>query len=106
MKYLSVCSGIEAASVAWEPLGWECVGVSEIDKFPAAVLAHRYPNVRNFGDFTKIQKSDVGDYDLLVGGTPCQDFSVAGGRAGWEGTKGSLTYEYVQLLRRTMKMVS
>ena len=102
MRYLSICSGVEAATLAWKPLGWEAVGFAEIDLFPSAVLAHHYPDVPNFGDFTKIQKKDVGDFDLLVGGTPCQDFSIAGKNAGWEGTRGSLTYEYVRLLSRTM----
>ena len=102
MKYLSVCSGIEAATVAWEPLGWKPVGFAEIDKFPSAVLAYHYPDVPNFGDFTKITKDDTGEFDLLVGGTPCQDFSIAGRQAGWNGKRGSLTYEYVRLLSRTM----
>lgn len=81
MRFLSVCSGIEAASVAWLPLGWECAGVAEIAPFPSAVLAHHYPGVRNHGDFTKIDGLD-GRVDLLVGGTPCQSFSVAGLRGG------------------------
>ena len=83
MRYGSVCSGIEAASVAWRPLGWECAFVSEIDKFPAAVLKERFPEVPNLGDFSKIQRGDYkGDIDLLVGGTPCQAFSIAGLRKG------------------------
>jgi DNA (cytosine-5)-methyltransferase 1 len=99
-KYLSVCSGIEAASVAWEPLGWECAGVSEIEAFPNAVLQYRYPSVKNFGDFTTIGANDVGAIDLLMGGTPCQDFSVAGKRAGMDGERGNLTLEFLQLLNR------
>ena len=71
MRYLSVCSGIEAASVGWEPLGWSPVAFAEIEPFPSAVLAHRFPNTPNLGDFTKIGKDDVGAIDLLVGGTPC-----------------------------------
>lgn len=108
MKYLSVCSGIEAATVAWESLGrcpadrWKPVGFAEIDAFPSAVLKYHYPDVPNFGDFTKITKEDTGEFDLLVGGTPCQDFSIAGKQSGWDGTRGSLTYEYVRLLSRTM----
>ena len=102
LKYLSVCSGVEAATLAWKPLGWKAVGFAEIEPFPSAVLAYHYPEVNNFGDFTKIRKDDVGEFDLLVGGTPCQDFSVAGKREGWEGKRGSLTYEYVRLLSRTM----
>jgi len=83
MKYLSVCSGIEAASVAWHHLGWEPVGFSEIEPFPSAVLAHRFPNVPNFGDMTKFKEWPIepGSIDILVGGTPCQSFSVAGLRA-------------------------
>src|SRR5574344_1846455 len=69
MRYGSVCSGIEAASVAWRPLGWKCAFVSEIEKFPAAVLAERFPEVPNLGDFTKIERGNYdGDIDLLVGG--------------------------------------
>ncbi len=102
MRYLSVCSGVEAATLAWKPLGWEAVGFAEIEPFPSAVLEYHYPEVTNFGDFTKIEKKDVSEFDLLVGGTPCQDFSVAGKGEGWEGKRGSLTYEYVRLLQRTM----
>lgn len=79
MRYLSVCSGIEAASVAWEPLGWQPVAFAEIEKFPAAVLAHRWPHVPNLGDMTKINGADFkGKIDVMVGGTPCQSFSVSG----------------------------
>ena len=138
MKYLSVCSGIEAATVAWEYLGWQSVGFAEIEEFPCAVLTERYGATRplrmpsygsmkippklsdivkeykryskmpsgesipNFGDFTQITKADTGEFDLLVGGTPCQDFSVAGRQAGFVGEKGNLAYEYVRLLSRTM----
>ncbi|HXI19337.1 MAG TPA: DNA (cytosine-5-)-methyltransferase [Chloroflexota bacterium] len=103
MTFGSVCSGIEAASVAWEPLGWRCAFVSEIDPFASAVLKHRYPAVPNLGDFTKIGLPDgptPGAIDLLVGGTPCQDFSVAGERAGMDGADGQLALEYVALLDR------
>lgn len=82
MIYGSVCSGIEAASVAWEPLGWAPAWLSEIEPFPSAVLAHHWPHVTNLGDMTKIAtavlKGDVAAPDILVGGTPCQAFSVAG----------------------------
>jgi site-specific DNA-cytosine methylase len=71
MRYLSVCSGIEAATVAWGSLGWQPVAFAEIDPFACAVLAHHYPEVPNLGDFTKIGPEDVGAIDLLVGGTPC-----------------------------------
>jgi DNA-cytosine methyltransferase len=100
MRYLSVCSGIEAASVAWHPLGWEAVGFAEIDKFPSRVLAHHYPDVPNFGDFTTIDTTKLGRVDLLVGGTPCQDFSVAGLRAGLDGDRGNLTLEFLKLADR------
>jgi DNA (cytosine-5)-methyltransferase 1 len=100
VRFLSVCSGIEAASCAWEPLGFEPVAFAEIDPFASAVLAHRYPNVPNLGDFTQIGAEHVGAVDLLVGGTPCQDFSVAGLRAGLAGDRGRLTVEFVRLLER------
>ena len=101
MRYLSVCSGIEAATVAWHPLGWEAAGFAEIDKFPSAVLAHHYPAVRNFGDFTTIKDDDVGAIDLLVGGTPCQSFSVAGLRGGLGDDRGNLALEFCRLALRT-----
>ena len=114
-RFLSVCSGIEAASVAWKPLGWECAGVSEIDKFPRAVLQHRLGAVsvdsdhrwqpgQNFtplfGDFTQIEAHHVGPVDLLVGGTPCQSFSVAGKRLGLDDPRGNLTLEFFALAER------
>jgi len=95
----SVCSGIEAASVAWHPLGWKTAWVSEIDPFASAVLAHRYPEVKNFGDFTTIPAS-AGPIDLLVGGTPCQSFSVAGLRGGLADDRGNLALEYFRLAAR------
>ena len=95
MRYLSLCSGIEAASNAWKPLGWEAVGFSEIEPFPCAVLAHRFPNVPNYGDMTKYKEwNDVGQFDVLVGGTPCQSFSVAGLRRGLEDPRGNLMLTY------------
>lgn len=101
MRYLSICSGIEAATVAWAPLGWKVVGFSEIDKFPAAVLAHHYPNVPNLGDMTQIKGDDYrGLVDLLVGGTPCQSFSVAGLRGGLDDPRGQLTLKFFQLVDR------
>lgn len=100
MRYLSVCSGIEAASVAWHSLGWECVGVSEIDPFASAVLAERYPHVPNLGDMTAYRdwSIDGGAVDLLVGGTPCQAFSVAGLRRGLDDPRGNLTLVYLGLV--------
>ena len=102
MRYLSVCSGIEAASVAWEPLGWEPVGFSEIEAFPSAVLAHRFPNVRNYGDMTKHETWDIrpGSVDVLVGGTPCQSFSVAGLRGGLSDPRGGLMLTYLAIAQR------
>ena len=102
MKYLSVCSGIEAATVAWHSLGWQAVGFAEIEKFPAKVLAHHYPSVPNFGDLTQHDRWPLegGSVDLLVGGTPCQSFSVAGLRRGLDDSRGQLTIEYVRLAQR------
>lgn len=98
MKYLSVCSGIEAATVAWHQLGWEPLAFSEIEPFPRKVLAHHYPDVPCYGDFTKLREMDwVGGADLLVGGTPCQAFSVAGLRQSLDDNRGNLTLEFVRL---------
>jgi DNA (cytosine-5)-methyltransferase 1 len=99
LSYISTFSGIEAASVAWEPLGWEPVAFSEIEPFPCAVLKNHYPDVPNLGDITKIDWSPyVGAADILVGGSPCQSFSIAGNRAGLEGASG-LMLEYVRAVR-------
>ncbi len=90
MRFGSVCSGIEAASVAWEPLGWTPVFFSEIDKFPSAVLAHRWAEVPNLGDMTKFKEWPDAAINVLVGGTPCQSFSVAGLRKGLDDPRGNL----------------
>ncbi|WP_394065384.1 DNA cytosine methyltransferase [Alcaligenes sp. WGS1538] len=90
MRFLSVCSGIEAASVAWNPLGWRAVAFSEIEPFPCAVLAHHYPDIPNWGDMTKFQEWPDEPIDLLCGGTPCQSFSVAGLRKGLDDPRGNL----------------
>ena len=102
MRYLSVCSGIEAASVAWEDLGWEAVGFSEIEAFPSALLAHRFPGTPNFGDLTKHEQwpLEPGSVELLVGGTPCQSFSVAGLRRGMVDPRGNLTLTFLALANR------
>jgi len=100
MIYGSVCSGIEAATVAWHPLGWKPAFFSEIENFPRQVLAHHYPQVPLHGDFTTIQKDDYAPINLLVGGTPCQDFSIAGLRAGITADRGNLTLEFVRLAQR------
>jgi DNA (cytosine-5)-methyltransferase 1 len=98
--YGSVCSGIEAASVAWHPLGWRAAFFSEIEAFPRAVLKHRWPDVPLHGDFTTIQAGDYEPIDLLVGGTPCQSFSVAGLRGGMADERGNLALEYLKLANR------
>ncbi|KLT73288.1 hypothetical protein PL75_03445 [Neisseria arctica] len=102
MIYGSVCSGIEAASVAWEPLGWQPAWFAEIEPFPAAVLAHHWPNVPNLGDMTKlpakILSGEIAAPDILVGGTPCQAFSVAGERKSLDDERGNLTLVLVRIL--------
>jgi DNA (cytosine-5)-methyltransferase 1 len=100
MRYLSVCSGIEAATVAWHDLGWEPAAFSEIEKFPSEVLAHHYPTVPNLGDMTKFEEWNLGTIDLLVGGTPCQSFSVAGLRKGLDDPRGNLMLTYLAIARR------
>lgn len=100
MNYLSVCSGIEAATVAWHDIGWNPVGFSEIEPFPSAVLSQHYPDVANFGDMTKFKEwnLDPNGVDLLVGGTPCQSFSVAGLRKGLDDPRGNLALTYCSML--------
>lgn len=84
MRYLSLFSGIEAASAAWVPLGWEPVAFAEVDPFPCAVLARRFPGVPNLGDVKEIKwKRYRGKVDLVVGGSPCQSFSIAGRGRVW-----------------------
>jgi DNA (cytosine-5)-methyltransferase 1 len=102
MKYLSVCSGIEAASKAWEPIGWEPVAFSEIEPFPSAVLKHHWPKVQNLGDMTQHEQWNIpsGTIDLLVGGTPCQSFSVAGLRQGLKDPRGNLMLTYLAIAER------
>lgn len=101
MKFGSVCSGIEAASVAFGPLGWSAAWLSEIEPFPSAVLAHHYPDVPNLGDMTtiraRIQAGDVEAPDLFCGGTPCQSFSVAGLRRSLEDARGNLSLEFIRI---------
>lgn len=99
-RYVSIFSGVEAATLAWEPLGWEPVAFSEIEPFPCAVLAERWPNVPNLGDITKIDWKDKidGAIDLVVGGSPCQSFSVAGKREGLKGASG-LMFEYIRCVQ-------
>lgn len=101
MRYGSVCSGIEAASIAWEPLGWQPAWFAEIEAFPSAVLATHWPDVTNLGDMTGIAAAvhagDVEAPDVLVGGTPCQAFSIAGLRNGLADKRGQLSLSYVEL---------
>lgn len=102
VDYLSLFSGIEAASVAWAPLGWRPLAFAEVDAFPSAVLRERFPSVPNLGDVTKVNwrgfVKDFGRPDVLVGGSPCQSFSIAGTRTGLGGASG-LMWEYVRAVR-------
>lgn len=100
MIYGSVCSGIEAATYAWHPLGWKASFFSEIEEFPRKVLAHHYPHVPLHGDFTTIKEGDYEPIKLLVGGTPCQSFSIAGLRAGLDDPRGNLMLEFGALAKR------
>jgi len=103
LRFLSVSSGIDAASVAWNPLGWEAVGFSEIEPFPCAVLKHHYPHVPNFGDMTQYETwpdADTLRPDLLCGGTPCQSFSVAGLRQGLDDPRGNLMLTFGAIAAR------
>lgn len=104
LRYASVCSGIEAATVAWHQLGWEPVWFSEFDpknKFPADALKYHYPQVANLGDMLKIKDNEIyhnTEFDLLVGGTPCQGFSIAGLRGGLDDDRSNLSLEFVRIL--------
>ena len=101
MNYISVCSGIEAATVAWHDLGFNPVGFSEIEPFPSAVLAHHYPQVPNFGDMNKFKDWNINDtVELIVGGTPCQSFSVAGLRKGLADPRGNLCLTFLAILEK------
>jgi DNA (cytosine-5)-methyltransferase 1 len=101
VNYLSICSGIEAASVAWEPLGFKPVAFSEIDKFASSVLAHRFPDVPNLGDMTGYENWNFStNVDVLVGGTPCQSFSKAGFRAGLQDARGNLALVFCLIAQK------
>jgi DNA (cytosine-5)-methyltransferase 1 len=101
VRYLSVCSGIEAATVAWHPLGFEPVAFSEIEKFPSQVLQHHYPHVPNLGDMTNYKEWNIEQsINILVGGTPCQSFSVAGLRKGLDDPRGNLALVYLGLAEK------
>ena len=100
MRYGSVCSGVEAATVAWHSLGWEPQWFSEIEKFPSAVLQHHYPDTPNYGDMTAFEEWPNDPIDVLVGGTPCQSFSVAGLRKGLADPRGNLMLTYLAIAAR------
>lgn len=100
MNYLSVCSGIEAATVAWQPLGWRALWYSEIEKFPNAALAQHYPTTPNLGDMMGFQEWPDARPDVLVGGTPCQSFSIAGLRKGLDDPRGNLMLTYLAVAAR------
>ena len=102
MKYLSVCSGIEAATVAWKPFDWKCVGVCDFASFPQKVLTHHYPKTNLFSDITKLNEHETykkTKFDLLVGGTPCQSFSDAGLNKGMDDIRGRISLEYGRILK-------
>ncbi|HBN6266211.1 TPA: DNA cytosine methyltransferase [Vibrio parahaemolyticus] len=115
MRYLSLFSGVEAATLAWEPLGWEAVAFAQFDPendynkgpdFPSAVLAHRWPSIPNLGDVTAIterQIKELGHIDLVVFGSPCQDLSVAGKREGLNGKKSSLFRDAMRIIKWAIK---
>ena len=101
MRYITLCSGIEAPTVAWRPLGWKAVAFAEVEPFCNAVLAHHYPETENLGDITKITKRQIkalGPIDLVCGGTPCQGFSVAGARGGLDDPRSQLALRFCDLV--------
>ena len=101
MTYLSVCSGIEAASAAWKLLGFTPAGFAEVEAFPCAVLQTHFPNVKNYGDITQYEQwNEIGAVDIVVGGTPCQSFSVAGKRGGLSDIRGRLMYSYLGIVEK------
>lgn len=106
MRYVSLFSGVEAASVAWSRLGWEPLAFAEVDEFPSAVLAHRFPNVPNLGDVCKVDWKEFheryGAVDVLIGGSPCQSFSIAGSRTGLEGASG-LMWQFCRAVRELVE---
>ena len=106
LRYLSLFSGIEAASAAWESLGWSPVAFSEIERFPSEVLKTHFPGVQNLGDITQIserQISSLGPIDIVVGGSPCQDLSIAGKRDGLNGAKSQLFFEQIRIFHEARK---
>jgi len=107
MKFLSLFSGIDSASIAWRDLGYTCVGFSEIEPFACSVLKQRYPRVKNFGDINNINikqlnqlKNRYGKIDIIIGGSPCQSFSYAGQRLGIQDERGKLMLEYARIIKQ------
>lgn len=100
MTFLSVCSGIEAASVAWQPLGFQAVAFAEIERFPSAVLQHHFPNTTNLGDITYYEEWNLPQFDILVGGTPCQSFSTAGKKLSLADERGQLSLTFCRIAKR------
>ncbi len=101
MKYATVASGIDAPAVAWNPMGWQQLWSSEIDKFPNAVLAHHYPDIPNLGDMNKIhEREEFKRPDLIMAGTPCQSFSIAGLREGLADPRGNLSLVFFSIIDR------
>ncbi len=100
MRYISVFSGIEAATVGWHDIGWTPVAFADIDEFPSAVLAYHYPTVPNVGDVVDVDWEQYkGKADLVVGGSPCQSFSHAGRRLGLDDPRGNLALHYLTIVR-------
>ena len=104
MRFASLCSGIEAASVAWTPLGWEAAWLAEVEPFCCALLQHHYPRVPNLGDITAPDFCERAakhvPIDLLIGGFPCQDLSIAGRRSGLAGKRSGLWFRFVEIIAK------
>ena len=106
MRYLSLFSGIEAATVAWKLLGWDCAAVAEIESFPCQVLNYHYPNIPNLGDVTKITDetiANLGHLDIIVFGSPCQDLSCSGLRKGFDGDRSVLFFDAMRIIAAARK---